>query len=98
MCLALGVGLYAMVRTHASPVTDEDTALLCVFGLAVALLCVFGLAVAGTGRVVRECCARVLEMFDQYPEQPAMFVTQHGVIPIMQMLEVRSQAALPRYD
>jgi hypothetical protein len=47
--------------------------------------------------VVRECCNHILELFDEHPEQPSLFVTQHGVIPIMQMLEVRALPAMARY-
>jgi hypothetical protein len=35
-------------------------------------------------------------MFDEHNEQPSLFVTQHGVMPIMQMLEVRALPAMPR--
>jgi hypothetical protein len=39
----------------------------------------------------------MLELLSEFPEQREYFLSTHGVLPVMQMLEVKSLSAMPRF-
>lgn len=38
--------------------------------------------------VIASACQKLIAMFHQRPEQKIVFVTQHGLLPLMELLEV----------
>ena len=39
--------------------------------------------------VIVSACLKLISIFHQRPEQKGVFITQHGLLPLMELLEVR---------
>lgn len=38
--------------------------------------------------MIASACQKLIAMFHQRPEQKIVFITQHGLLPLMELLEV----------